>query len=111
MPLYAWNPTYSVKVKRFDEEHQQLFSIINELHEGMKNGRGKEVLQDVLARLQSYTERHFTAEEAVMKQLSYPGLSAQIDQHRMFTNRVKEIGAQYKAGTLGFSISRARCSR
>src|SRR5215467_4600030 len=66
MPLFTWSPSYSVKVKRFDDDHQQLFSIINELHEGMSKGRGKEILHDVLTRLLRYTERHFTAEEAVM---------------------------------------------
>jgi hemerythrin len=105
MGLYAWNPTYSVKVKRFDEDHQQLFSIINELHQGMSSGRGKEVLQDVLTKLLRYTERHFTAEEAVMKELSYPGLAAQINQHRTFTNKIKEVAEQYKAGTIGLSIN------
>lgn len=91
-------------MKRFDEDHQQLFSIINELHEGMKNGRGKEVLHDVLTKLLRYTERHFSAEEAVMKGLSYPGLSAQVDQHRKFTNKIKEVAEQYKAETIGLSV-------
>lgn len=104
MPLFTWNSSYSVKVKRFDDDHQQLFSIINELHEGMKEGRGKEVLHDVLTKLLRYTERHFTAEEAVMKELSYPGLSAQVEQHRKFTNKIKEVAEQYKAGTIGLSI-------
>ena len=33
MPLFIWNSSYSVKVKRFDADHQQLFNIINELHD------------------------------------------------------------------------------
>jgi len=104
MPLYAWTPTYSVKVKRFDEDHQQLFSIINELHEGMSQGRGKEILHDVLIKLLRYTERHFIAEEAVMKALNYPGLTTQVDQHRIFTKKIMEVANQYKAGTTGLSI-------
>lgn len=91
-------------MKRFDEDHQQLFSIINELHEAMKNGRGKEVLQGVLTKLLRYTERHFTAEEAVMKELGYPGLSAQVDQHSKFTSKIREMTEQYKAGTMGLPV-------
>jgi len=105
MPLFTWNSSYSVKVKRFDDDHQQLFNIINELHEGMKAGRGKEVLHDVLTKLLRYTERHFTAEEAVMKELAYPGLAAQTEQHRKFTSKIKEVADQYKAGTIGLSVS------
>jgi len=104
MPLYTWNPTYSVKVKRFDDDHQQLFSIINELHEGMKAGKGTEVLHDVLTKLLRYTERHFTAEEAVMQELGYPQLAAQIEQHRRFTTKIKETAEQYQAGAIGLSV-------
>ena len=65
MPLFTWNASYSVNVKRFDADHQQLFSILNELHDAMKAGRGKEVLEGTLTELLRYTERHFTAEEAL----------------------------------------------
>ena len=78
--------------------------------QGMSSGRGKEVLHDVLTKLLRYTERHFTAEEAVMKELSYPGLSAQIEQHRTFTNKIKEVADQYKAGTIGLVGRRAGLS-
>ena len=104
MPLFTWNPSYSVKVKRFDDDHQQLFSIINELHDGMKAGKGKDILQEVLSKLLRYTERHFTAEEEVMQKLSYPHLAAQIEQHRRFTTKIKETAEQYKAGTVGLSV-------
>jgi hemerythrin-like metal-binding protein len=104
MPLFLWNSSYSVNVKRFDADHQQLFNIINELHEGMKAGHGKDVMHDVLAKLLHYTERHFTAEEAVMKDLGYMQLPAHIEQHRKFTDKIKEVADQYKAGAAGLSV-------
>ncbi|MFZ0793924.1 MAG: bacteriohemerythrin, partial [Candidatus Korobacteraceae bacterium] len=104
MPLFTWNSSYSVKVKRFDEDHQQLFDIINELHEGMKAGRSKDVMHDVLTKLLRYTERHFTAEEAVMKDLGYAQLPAHIEQHRKFTGKIKDVADQYKAGAVGLSV-------
>lgn len=104
MPLFTWNSSYSVKVERFDEDHQQLFDIINELHEGMKAGRSKDVMHDVLTKLLRYTERHFTAEEAVMKDLGYAQLPAHIEQHRKFTGKIKDVADQYKAGAVGLSV-------
>src|SRR5215471_16393869 len=50
----------SVKVKRFDDDHQELFRIINTLHDGMMARRGQEVLQKVLDDLLNYTEGHFS---------------------------------------------------
>ena len=104
MPLFIWNSSYSVNVKRFDADHQQLFNIINELHEGTKAGHGKDVMHDVLSKLLRYTERHFTAEEAVMKELGYTQLPAHIEQHRKFTDKIKEVADQYKAGAAGLSV-------
>jgi hemerythrin-like metal-binding protein len=104
MPLFKWDSTYSVKVKRFDDDHQQLFNILNELHDGMMARRGQEVLQNVLNELLQYTEKHFASEEAVMKAAGYPQLQAQIDQHRKFTDKIKEASAKYKAGGLGMTM-------
>jgi hemerythrin len=104
MAQFAWNDTYSVNVKRFDEDHQRLFDIINELHEGMKARRGKEILHGILGKLLSYTEQHFTREEAALKSTGYPQLTDQIQQHRMFTDKIKDLTAQHKAGAAGLSI-------
>lgn len=65
MSFANWDDSYGVKVRRLDDEHKQLFSIINQLHEGMKAGRGKDVMQNVLNQLLSYTEQHFADEEAL----------------------------------------------
>lgn len=104
MPQFKWDSTYSVKVKRFDDDHQELFRIINSLHDGMMARRGQEVLQNVLKELLHYTEKHFAGEEAVMRSAGYPQLQAQIDQHRRFTEKIEELSAKYKAGSLGLTI-------
>jgi hemerythrin len=104
MPLFSWNDSYSVKVKRFDDEHQRLFDIINELHEGMKARRGNEILQDILAQLLRYTEQHFASEENTLRVYGYPQLAEQVEQHRRFTNKIKEVSAQHKTGAIGLSI-------
>ncbi len=104
MPQFNWDSSYSVKVKRFDDDHQQLFKIINELYDGMMARRGQEVLQKVLNELLQYTERHFAGEEVVMKNAGYPQLQAQIEQHRRFTDKIKEVSAKYKAGGIGMTV-------
>lgn len=104
MPQFNWDSSYSVKVKRFDDDHQQLFRILNELHDGMRAGRGQEILQNVLHELLQYTEKHFAGEELVMKSAGYPQLQAQVEQHRKFTGKIKEVSAKYEAGGLGMTI-------
>jgi hemerythrin len=104
MAQFNWDSTYSVKVKRFDDDHRQLFRLLNQLHEGMLAGRGQQVLQTVLDDLLRYTEKHFTAEETIMKTAGYAQLPAHIDQHRRFTGKIKDVSAKYKAGSIGMTI-------
>jgi hemerythrin len=104
MPQFNWDNSYSVKVKRFDGDHQQLFRILNELYAAMAAGQGQTVIQRVLLQLLQYTEKHFSAEEAVMKSAGYPQLQAQIDQHRKFTTKIKEISDKCKAGSIGLTV-------
>lgn len=104
MPQFNWDNSYSVKVKRFDDDHRQLFMIINELYDGMVARRGHDVLQNVLAELLIYTKRHFIGEEQLMRSAGYPQLQAQIEQHRRFTGKIQEVSAKYKAGELGMTV-------
>jgi hemerythrin len=104
MPQFNWESRYSVKVKRFDDDHQELFRILNTLHDAMMARRGQQVLQRVLDELLLYTEGHFSREEEVMRSAGYPKLQAQIEQHRRFTDKIKEVSAKYKDGTVGLTI-------
>jgi len=104
MPQFKWDPSYSVKVKRFDDDHQQLFNIINELYDAMAAKRGHEALQGVLSKLLAYTQSHFVGEESVMRGAGYPQLQAQIEQHQRFVDKIKEVAAKHKAGSLGLTV-------
>jgi hemerythrin len=105
MAFFTWSKSYSVGVQQFDNEHQKLFSIMSDLYDGMKAGKGKDVLDGVLQKLLQYTEQHFSAEEAAMQKAGYPELQSQIIQHRQFTDKIKEYQAQYRSGALSLSVN------
>ena len=71
MALIAWNDSYSVKVKQMDEQHKKLVEMINQLHDAMKVGQGKQVVGDVLNALVSYTKTHFASEEGCHRYSNY----------------------------------------
>jgi hemerythrin len=104
MAFFTWSNSYSVGVQQFDTEHQQLFRIMSELCDGMKAGKGKDVLDGVLQQLIRYTEQHFSGEEAVMKSTGYKDLQAQVDQHSQFSAKVKDFQTQYRAGAVALSV-------
>jgi hemerythrin len=81
MATFAWNESYSVRVRQFDTQHQKLFQIINSLADGMRVGKGEDVIREVVGQLAVYTRTHFLQEEVAMGQTSYPGLPAHQAQH------------------------------
>lgn len=104
MAFATWDQSYSVQVQRLDAEHQQLFSIINQLHEGMKAGRGSQVMERVLQQLLGYTEQHFSDEEALLRQANYAELASHVAQHRAFTTRIREFSQAYQSGAGALSV-------
>ncbi len=107
MALITWTDSYSVKVKEFDQQHQKLVSLINDLHEAMKAGKAKNIMEMMLDELESYTAYHFKSEEDQMKKHTYPDMAKHIDEHIGFVKKVQDFKAQYSAGkaTLSLEIS------
>lgn len=92
MPLFEWDPEkYSVRVQRFDDQHQKLFSLINELHDAMMEGKAASMVLRVLGDLKEYTVTHFSEEEAAMARVNYEGLSDQKTQHTKFVNELDNL--------------------
>lgn len=104
MALLNWDNNYSVGVGAMDDEHKKLLAIMNNLYDSMKAGKSKEVLDQVFQDLIDYTKFHFSDEEALMKQVNYPGLNEQLIQHKELTNKVLEYQNKFKTGALFVSI-------
>lgn len=104
MPLIEWTPSYSVGVERFDDDHQQLFRLLNELNDAMRERRGKSVIGMVLSELVAYTQHHFAAEEVAMKRCGYGRYQEHRDEHDALTKRVREFAAEYERGNALVSV-------
>ena len=98
MALVTRDQTYSVSVRRLDEQHQKLFALLNALHEAMRQGKGQAVVQDTLRELATYTVTHFRAEEELMRKTNYPGLAAHRAEHQRFVDKVNQFTQDLKAG-------------
>ncbi len=104
MALVTWDPSYSVKVRRCDDDHKKLFDLINTLHAAMLAGKGTDTLGTVVKELSDYTKFHFAAEEAILERTKYPGLSGHRTQHRDFEAQVDKFARELRAGKAGNSI-------
>lgn len=91
MPLIPWREDFNVGIVMVDQQHRQLVSILNHLHEAMKNGSNALAVQTVLSELASYTRFHFAAEEKLMAECGYPGREEHIRKHRAMVARVGDF--------------------
>ncbi len=92
MALIEWNNAqYSVRVEQFDNDHKKLLGFINELHEAMLQGKGKDKLKDILSELLDYTHYHFNAEEKQLEQAGYPELEEHKQYHRALISELNEL--------------------
>jgi hemerythrin-like metal-binding protein len=88
MALLEWKDDYSVNVQKIDREHQQLFSMINALHEAIVAGEGSKVGAPILEDLVEYTREHFRYEESLMLRAKYPNYVQHKTQHDKLTKEV-----------------------
>jgi len=99
MALLTWSDKFSVQVRQFDEEHKQLMNLINQLHDAMKAGQGKQVIGDVLNGLIEYTRKHFAAEDRLMKAQGYPGYENHKKEHNQLTMTVMDFQKGFAEGS------------
>ncbi|HCS41207.1 MAG TPA: hypothetical protein DIW44_16740 [Anaerolineaceae bacterium] len=90
--LFQWTENYSVGVRELDQQHQQLFTLVNRLISatGTMNIHS-ETISDILGEMTRYAQTHFTTEERLMEVYGYPGLEEQKEQHNDFRNKTTEF--------------------
>jgi methyl-accepting chemotaxis protein/hemerythrin len=96
----AWDASFSTSIATFDDQHKNLFAMINELSEAMQQKRSKEAIGSVLQRLISYTETHFAAEEEVFRRTGYPEETAHRQLHRDLVNKALGLQEKFNAGEM-----------
>lgn len=102
--LFQWSQKYSVNVREIDQQHIRLFELINDLHEGMKTGKSRDVMGGILQGLVDYTNYHFSTEERYMSLHGYPGYPQHRSEHKKFVAKVLDFQKSFNAGSLLLSL-------
>ena len=104
MPLIAWDQGFSVGVGSIDEQHKKLIGLLNDLHDAMRFGKGRDVLGKVLAELIDYTAYHFRTEEGLFAKYGYPEHAAHEREHRDLTRQAMELKERFERGDTAITI-------
>ncbi len=98
-----WDEKYSLNVKEIDDEHKKLFSLFNNLQDGITTGKSNEELEKALSELIDYTILHFTTEEKLMQQFSYIGFVEHKRVHDDLIADAMELQEKFSQGRIALS--------
>jgi len=98
MALMEWSTQFDTGIASIDAEHKVLMGYINDLHDGMMDGRGKTAMAPVLAGLVSYTGNHFKHEEELFETHQYEFTEEHKDHHKKLVDQVLEFQKQFNDG-------------
>ncbi len=91
-PIFMrWTPEMSVGSDELDEDHKQLFYLINLLASYPEAEVPPEAVRKALFSLLRYAALHFRREEMVMAACGYPELEGHQDQHKAFVDKIEGI--------------------
>ena len=62
MAFFEWKDRMSVGHEMIDHDHQKLVHYVNQIHQAMIAGHGKEIVGPILNNLIAYTKDHFGRE-------------------------------------------------
>lgn len=83
-----WTNELSVNNIQIDNEHKQLFSLIDKFYKGIRDNSPKERLEELILGLVNYTKTHFANEEVHMAKMNYPDLESHKQLHAQFVDKV-----------------------
>ncbi len=84
MEYIKWNEGLSVDNEMIDNQHKELFRLIDDFYHGIASKKGKKAMVQVIDRLEKYMHEHFNFEEFKMKMANYPELDAHMKEHKEF---------------------------
>ena len=101
--MRIWSEQFSVGVKKLDEQHQELFRIVNDLNENQDVIADATVVPDLLQRMAKYAGYHFKTEERIMLEYGYPEYASQVREHTEFKTQTARFCIDNIDGKTGVS--------
>ena len=104
MAYFEWNDQLTTGIEIIDAQHKKLVSLVNELHEAMRNRKAKEVVAPILRELGDYTNYHFSVEEKAFEKYEYPQKAEHEKLHADLIAQLSELMQKHAKGELAISI-------
>jgi len=99
-----WTQDLSVGVAEIDNQHKELFRIIDSLLEAMSKGQAKDSVEPIIGFLEKYVVDHFAMEENHMLKYNYGSYTSHKAQHTAFLADFEALKSDYQTRGAGIVV-------
>lgn len=89
--VVSWRTRYSMNIESVDNQHKEIFLVINNYIDSILKGSGNLKTKYILNELIQACRDHFEHEEQLMYQNEYPGLYSHKHTHKNFISELLVI--------------------
>lgn len=93
--IIEWKESLATGHEVIDDQHKELIKRISSLLTACTQGRGKDEVGNLLKFMADYVRFHFSAEEELQLQYSYPEFPAHKAEHEEFIGRLHELESKF----------------
>jgi len=108
MELVTWDKSYETGHPVVDGQHKKLFSMINQLHQGIEENHTKLVMADIMEKLSDYVATHFKTEEEIMLSNHFPNFDQHKKQHEELKEQAIKLIKLFNLGKVDLSATIAK---
>lgn len=100
---YVWTSDLEVGHAHIDDEHKQLYQLLNRLYQSVQAGDANAVLGDILTELVSCTVNHFRREEELMQRIHHAGYTEHKGAHDILAREIRALQQRFYGGSITLS--------
>lgn len=93
--LFKWEDRFRLDVRAMDADHKVLIGLMNTLHAKYEAKAPASEQEGAFKALTEFTVKHFTAEEAYMASVKFPGLDSHKVIHKNLLQKMADFAAQF----------------
>jgi len=106
--MFQWEDKYSVGIQSIDDQHKEIFMLLNKLLEAMKMGYANDVTIQIIQELERYAVIHFQKEEYFFQRFNYQGSAEHITEHQNFIKKIAVLKSEINSGKMILTIELLR---
>ncbi len=78
-----------------DEQHSVLVKMFSKLNEAVKNNESRQVIYQIIDEVISFTRSHFTNEEQIMLNTTYPEIESHRKMHKELVDEALHLKSKF----------------